>query len=66
MRSSDIIAFILCLEKLNLTVTNTSNKPFSVHPSKEALTLGEADKIQAAGLGIEPRASGYAHQCSDR
>ena len=33
---------------------------------KKVLTLGrKRGKIQAAQLGIEPRASGFAHQCSD-
>ena len=39
---------------------HTSRKKESVGPGTE-----ERKKIQAAQLGIEPRASGFAHQCSD-
>ena len=45
------------------------NKPFLTRQLKERKHWhgdGGTEKIQAAQLGIEPRASDFAHQCSDR
>ena len=45
----------------------SSNNHSLFNRRKKALILGRrSGTIQAAWLGIEPRASGYANQCSDR
>ena len=54
------------LESADPDGDNTSNNHFLFTHRKKSLTLGRrSGKVQAAQLGIEPIASGYAHQCSD-
>ena len=54
-------------KEADLDWVNTSSKLFPAHPSKEESTdIGtEKWKILGSATGIEPRASGYAHQFSD-
>ena len=53
---------------LHLKQIHPSINPFPTHQSKERKHWhwdGGTEKIQAAQLGIETRASGVTHQCSD-